>query len=98
MAFIVPGWRLAVEVDARDGGMGAFKNDVLGFLHVQMGVAQSFEHVCEHARLVAMPHHEHVRRRGLLRQVHDVGHPAGCDKRPDDTNRFGRNRLLRLVG
>ena len=74
------------------------EDDVLGFLHVQMGVAQSFEHMREHAGLVAMPHDEHVRRRGLLRQVHDVGHPAGCDERPDDADRFGRNRLLRLIG
>ena len=67
------GGRLAVEVDARDGGLGALEDDVLGLLHVQAAAAQMLEHVRQHAGTVAVPHDEHVRCRGLRARLTTLG-------------------------
>ena len=67
----------AVEVDAGHRRLGALEHDVLGLLHVEVGLAQVVEDVREHARAVAVAHDEHVRRRRPLRQVDDVRHLAG---------------------
>ena len=54
--------RRAVQVDARDGCLGAFEDDVLRLLHVQIAPAQVVEDVGEHAGTVAVADDEHVRR------------------------------------
>ena len=92
------GERLAVEVDPRHRGLGALENDVLGFLHVQVGLPQVVEHVGQHAGAIAMPHDQHVRRRRALREVDDVRHPAGLLVGADDADRLGGDGFLRLIG
>src|SRR5215203_501183 len=51
--------RRAVEVDARHRGLGSFENDVLGFLHVDLALAQVIEDVRQDARPIAMADDEH---------------------------------------
>ena len=44
-----------------------------------------------------MSNDQHVRGRRLLRQVHDVGDPAGLLERANDSDRLVRDRFLRLI-
>ena len=46
--------RRAVEVDACDGRLRAFENHVLGFLHVDLALAQVLEDVGQHTRPIAV--------------------------------------------
>src|SRR5262249_14315534 len=50
-----PVGRLSVEVDARDGGVRAFEDDVLRLLHVDRAAAQPIEDVREDAGAIAVP-------------------------------------------
>ena len=88
---------LAVEVDAGDGRLGAFEDDVLRLLDVEPAAAQVLEDVGEHARPVAMADDQHVGRRRPPRQVHDVRDPPGLLERADDADRLRGDRLLRLL-
>ena len=90
--------RRAVEIDARDGGLRALEDDVLGFLHVDFAARAVIEHVRQHAGTVAVPDDQHVRRRRLLGQVDDVRHLAGVLVRGDDAHGLGGDGFLRLVG
>src|SRR6185503_11020153 len=90
--------RRAVEVDARHRRLRPFEYDVLGLLHVDLALAQVVENVRQHARPIAMPDDEHVRRRRLLRKVDDVRHLAGVLVGRDDPDRLGGDGVLRLIG
>ena len=63
----IAGGRLAVEVDARHGGLGPLEDDVLGLLDVQVAAPQVLEDVRQHARAVAMADDQHVRGRRRAR-------------------------------
>src|SRR5262245_46493092 len=55
--------RSAVEIDARDRRLGAFENDVLGFLDVDLSAAQAIEDVGQHPRTIAVADNKKVRGR-----------------------------------
>src|SRR5688572_29632161 len=85
------GW-FAVEVNSSNGGLCAFKDDVLGFLHVEVAAAEMLEHMGQHAGTVSMPDDQHVRRRRLRRQVDNVRDLARFGKGPNDANGLAGDR------
>src|SRR5216684_5450155 len=86
-------WRL-VQINSCDGGLGAFKDDILHFLHVDLFGLDRVEHLRQNAGTIAMTHHQTMRRWRALRQVHNIWHLAGFLERLNDADRLGRDRLL----
>src|SRR5437870_589621 len=61
--------RISVEIDARDGGLGALEDDVFRFLNVEVARTQVVEDVRQHPGPIPMPDDEHVCRRRLGREI-----------------------------
>src|SRR5687767_7854819 len=80
--------RLAVEVDPRHRRLRPLEDDVLRLLHVQVALPQVVEHVGQHPRTIAVPHHEHVRGRRAAGEIDDVRHAAGLLVAADDAHRL----------
>src|SRR4051794_11351367 len=60
--------RFTVQVDACNRSLSPLEHDVLGFLHVQVGLPEVAEHMREDARSIAMADDEHVGRGRAARQ------------------------------
>src|SRR5712692_2082304 len=86
-------WRL-IQINARDGGLRAFKDDVLHLLHIDLFGFDRVEHLRQNAGTIAMTHDQTMRRWRALRQVHNIWHLAGFLERLNDADRLGRDRLL----
>ena len=65
--------RRIIQIDARDGGFGAFEDNVLHLLHVDLFGLDSVEHLRQHAGTIAMTHHQPMGRRCAPGEIHDVG-------------------------
>jgi len=90
--------RCATDATERlPGRSGAFENDVLHFLNVDVFRFNCIEHTCKHPRSIEMTDDQPVCRRRLARQVYDIRHLAGFFELPNYPHRLSRNRFLRLI-
>src|SRR5678816_4213528 len=89
--------RLTVEIDTGDGGLGALKHDVLGFLDVEIARAQVVEDMRQHAWTIAMTHDQPMCRGCRCCQIDNIWHLARLFVDAYDARCFGRNRLLGLL-
>ena len=86
--------RAGVRQAAQVRQIGALEDDVFRLLHVDVARAKAIEHVRQHARPIAVAHHEHVRRGRLPGEVDDVRNFSGVLVAGDDPHRLRRNRFL----
>jgi hypothetical protein len=90
------GRRCAIQIDSRDGSLGALENHIFGFLYVQIPRAEMIKYVCKHPRAIAVTDDQPVSGRRPFGEVHDVWNPSGLLIFSNHTNGFLSDRFLRL--